>query len=131
MRLAVFEEVDRAPQIMFEQLARAGLAVHAGEHAGVRSGIDHKIGGGQRFKIGRAADIRVNNFHAEPGQFTAVEFAAGPDEIIHAHNLQTRRRFQQRPRERAAHETTAASDQDFHFISATDLHYWAGDLQNK
>ena len=76
---------------MFEQLARAGFAIHAREHAGIRGGINHEIGGGQGFKIRRAADIRVENFHAERGEFAAVQLAAGADEIIHADNLQAGR----------------------------------------
>lgn len=116
MRFAVFENVDRAPEIMFEQLARAGLAVHTREHARIGGGIDYEVRLGKRFKIRGAADVCVNNFHTELGEFAAIEFAARADEVVYAGNFQIFFCRQQGPRERAAHETADAGDQNLHLL---------------
>jgi len=114
MRLAIFKDVNRAPKIVFEQLARTCFAVHSREHAGIRGGVDHEISGGQRFKIRGAADIRVDDFYAERGEFTPVQFAARTDEIIRADNLQAFHRRQQRMGQGAANESADTGDENFH-----------------
>jgi hypothetical protein len=44
--LAVFEDVDRAGEVVVHEFARAGPAVHAREHARVGGGVHHEVGGG-------------------------------------------------------------------------------------
>ena len=88
MRFAIFQNVDRASEIVFEQLARAGFAVNAGQHAGIGGGINRKIGGRQSFKIRRAANIRMNYFYAELCQFAEVVFTTRTDEVVHAKDLE-------------------------------------------
>src|ERR1043166_6544289 len=51
MTTAVLQDVDRAPEIVLEQLTRARPAVDASEHARVRRGIDDPVGFRQTLEI--------------------------------------------------------------------------------
>ena len=70
---AVFEEVDRAAEVVFDELARAGFAVDAGQDARVGGGVDNPVHGWQGLEIARGAEIGVNNF--DPEFFEAYESA--------------------------------------------------------
>ena len=63
---AVFQQIDGALQIVLDELAAAGLAVDAGQHAGDGGGVDDPIAVGKRFEIAGAADIAVD--HADAGR---------------------------------------------------------------
>jgi hypothetical protein len=40
---AEFQQINGAKEVVFDQLARTGLSIHPGKHAGICGGIDHGI----------------------------------------------------------------------------------------
>lgn len=112
MRLAVFEEVDRATEVVVHELAAARPAVDAGKHARVRGGVDHEVGGGQGVHLRREAQVGGDDLDAEFSQGGAVDLAARADEIVEACDLVTG--GVQRPGEGAAGEAADAGNQDAH-----------------
>ncbi len=69
---------------MVHDLARAGAAVEAGEHARVGGGVDDEVGGRQRVDLGGVTEVGGNDLHAEFLQRLAVGLAAGADEVVEA-----------------------------------------------
>lgn len=67
MRFAVFEQVDGAAEIVFEDLARAAAAIDAGEDAGHGGGVEEPVGGGEGVDVGGAA--RVEMLHGDAAAF--------------------------------------------------------------
>ena len=63
--LAVFEEIDGAAEVVFDELARAGFAVDAGEDAGVGGGVDDPIDGREGFEVAGGAEVAVEEFDAD------------------------------------------------------------------
>ncbi len=114
MGFAEFEEVDRAGKVVFDELAGAGLAVHASEDTGIGGGVDDPIHGGEGLKVAGGAEISVEDFDAEFFEFGAVGFAAGPDEVVEAAELMTRTGGGERAGERAADEAADAGDENTH-----------------
>ena len=114
MAAAVFEQVDGAVEVVFDDLAAARFAVHAREHARVRGGVDEPIGGRQRFQVAGVAHVAVVEAHAPRAEGVAVALAAGADEIIHARDFGVGLGVEQRMGDAAAYEAADAGDQDFH-----------------
>jgi hypothetical protein len=115
-RLAVLEHVHRAEQIVIDQLPAARAPVHAGEHAGVRRGVDHPVGRAARVEVGGGADVAVQHLHAELREDRAVELAAGARQVVEADDRQDVGRAL-RPevaRQRAPDEAAHPGDQDPH-----------------
>ena len=104
------QHVDRADEIVLDQLAAAGLAVHAGEHAGVGGRLDDPIAAGQRLQVAGIADVAVMELDAVLAQGAAIGLTAGPDEVVQARDLPVRPAFPQAAGERAADKTADASD---------------------
>ncbi len=63
--LAEFQQIYGAEKVVFNQLARAGFAIHAGKDARVGSCIDNGIDFGNPFEIASGADVSVQDFDAE------------------------------------------------------------------
>lgn len=112
--LAVFEEIDRAAEVVFDELARAGFAVDAGEDAGVGGGVDDPVHGWQGLEIARGAEIGVDNFDPEFFEFGAIGFAAGTDEVVETVELVAGTGGDESPGERAADEAADAGDENAH-----------------
>jgi len=117
--LAVFEEVDRAGEVVLDDLARTGATVNAGQHAGIGGGIDDEIARRQRLEIAGCTHVGMKKLHADFFQFEAVGFAAGTDEIVQAKNLMAGSR--QRAGEGAADKTAGAGEEDSHRSSLIQL----------
>ena len=43
MRLAIFQHIHHAGQVMFHQLPAAESGLSARQHAGIRGGVDHPV----------------------------------------------------------------------------------------
>ena len=114
MGFAEFEEIDRAGEVVFDELAGAGLAVHAREDAGIGGGVDHPIHGGERLEVAGGTEIGVEDFDAKFFEFGAVRFTAGADKIIEAIELMTGARGGEGAGERAADEAANAGDENAH-----------------
>ena len=63
--LAELEHVDRAAQVVLDELAGTGLAIDASEDAGVGGGVDDPIDGRKRLEIARGAEVAVKEFDAD------------------------------------------------------------------
>ena len=62
---AELEHIHRAPEVVLDELARAGLAVDAGEDAGVGGGVDDPIDGREGFEVAGGAEVAVEEFDAD------------------------------------------------------------------
>lgn len=63
--LAELEHVDRAAQVVLDELAGTGLAIYASEDAGVGGGVDDPIDGREGFEVARGAEVAVKEFDAD------------------------------------------------------------------
>jgi hypothetical protein len=63
--LAELEHVDRAPEVVLDELAGTGLAIDASEDAGIGGGVDDPIDSGERLEIAGGAEVAVEEFHAD------------------------------------------------------------------
>ena len=113
---AEFQQIDRAKEVVFDQLARAGFSVHSGEHAGIRGGINHGVDGRNRLKVAGGADVSVEDVDAKRFEFGSIRLAAGSDEIIDPDDLQIGTMRQERLGQRAADETANSCYEDAHAI---------------
>ena len=111
---AVFEEVDRAGEVVFDELAGAGFSVDAGEDAGVGGGVDNPVDARKRFEVAGGAEIGVDDFYAEFFEFGAVGLAAGTDEVVEAVELVTGTGTGEGAGEGAADEAADAGDENAH-----------------
>ena len=59
MAFAVFEHVEGADQVVLDELAAAGAAGHAGQHAGVGGGVDDPVHLRQGLEVAGVTDIPV------------------------------------------------------------------------
>lgn len=71
--LAGFEQIDGPTKVMLNQLAGTGLPIDAGQHAGIRSGIDDPIERAQGFKIRGIANIAMNQVDPLGDELVAIE----------------------------------------------------------
>ena len=104
MRLAVFEHLHGAAEVVLHDLPAARAPVHAREHARIRRRIHDPVGGGQRINITLRAKSRMGDFHTDRLQGPSVRLAARADEIVEAEHLNTRIALDEMPRECAADE---------------------------
>ena len=111
---AAFQHVQRAHQVVFHQLPAARLPVGPGQHTGIRGAIHDPIHLRQRVHIALAAQIAVIQPEAEPAQFGAIAFAAGPRQVVQARQRPIQAGLFDRLNEAAPHEAAGARDENFH-----------------
>ncbi len=109
---AVFEHVDRARQVVLDELAAGGLAVDAGEHARVGRGVDDHVDGGQRLEVGREPDVGVVDGDAERAERSAIQLAAWPDEVVEPDEFDAVPCVDPAANQRRADEAAGAGDQN-------------------
>ena len=123
--LAVLEHIDRAAEVVLDELPAAGLAVHAGEDAGVGGGVDDRVDFRQGLEVAGGPEIGVADLHAEAFQLEPVEFAAGTDEVVEAVDFPLRRMGAEIFRQGGADKTADARDEDFHAQAGREKVEWA------
>ena len=111
---AELEHVHCAAEVVFDELARAGLAVDAGEDARVGGGVDDPVDGGEGFEVARGAEVAVEELYSDFFQRVAVGFAAGADEIIETDERVASAGLDQGACEGAADKAAHTGDQDSH-----------------
>ena len=87
MAAAVLEHVNRADEIVLDELAAGGVPVDAGEHARIRRRVDDHVDWWQPLEIRCEADVGVMERDAKRTQHRAVLLAAGPNEIVETDDL--------------------------------------------
>ncbi len=112
--LAELEHVDRAPEVVLDELAGTGLAIDASEDAGIGGGVDDPIDGGERLEVAGGAEVAVKEFDADFFEAVAVGLAAGADEIIEADEGVAGAGFGEGAREGAADKAAHTGDQNSH-----------------
>ena len=88
MGFAKFQKVDRAAQVVLDQLAGTCLAIHSRQHAGIRGGIDDDINGLDGLQVAGGADVSMENFDAELLKFGSIHLASRTDEIVDSEDFQ-------------------------------------------
>ena len=79
---AVFEHIDGAKQVVLDELAARGVAVHPGEHARIGGGVDDDIGRRQHLEVGGETDVGVMQGDAERAQSRSILLAARAHEVV-------------------------------------------------
>jgi hypothetical protein len=111
VRLAEFEHVYRAEEIVVHDVAAAHLSIDPGEHARVGSGVEDPVDPWERLEQGGVPDVALHDMNAEPFQRFAIRLAARPDEAVDAGDLDSGGRLNERTGEGASNEATHARDQ--------------------
>jgi hypothetical protein len=60
----------------------------------------------------------VYKLHAQPVELAAIQFTAGPNQVVQANDFNPADMFEQRVSQRLAHETANARNQDLHAAGA-------------
>src|SRR5687767_9806397 len=87
MRFAELEHVERADQVVFDQLAAARATVHSGQHAWVGGGVHDPVHGTETLEVGRESQITVTHANPKRRQGAAIHLAAGSREVVDADDL--------------------------------------------
>src|SRR5580704_7009622 len=88
VRHAVFENIDKAPKIVFKQLATAEAALNSGQDARVSRCIDDPIRGRQNLEVARGSNVAVDKCDAEGTESGTVGFRSGADKVVDTTNRQ-------------------------------------------
>src|SRR5581483_9044241 len=80
--LAVFEQVQRAIQVVLDQLTAAGTPIDAGEDTWIGGGINDPIGRRQAVEVGGGAHIAVADVDSERAQARLAGLAAGAEKVV-------------------------------------------------
>jgi len=105
-RAAVFQQIDGAHQVVFQQLPGAGFSVASCQNAGLRRGVDHPVHQRKRFQVAGHADVAVEQLHTQALQGKPVGLAALPGQVVDANHCQAFVRFHQRTCKVTACEST-------------------------
>jgi len=112
---AVFEQVQGAAQVVFDQLGGGATGVGgAGEHAGLGGAVEHGVARGQVFEIGREADIAVDDTDPKGAEGAEVVVGALAGEVVDAVDFQAGALREEGAGEGGAGEAADAGDEDFH-----------------
>jgi hypothetical protein len=84
---AVLQQIDRAPEVVLDELPAGGGAVDAGEDARIRRRVDDHVDRGPGLQVRRVADISVLDPDAQPAQRVAIELAARATQVVDAEEL--------------------------------------------
>ena len=114
---------------MLDELPGAGLAIRAGEDAGIGGRVEHPVDWRQCLDITGCAEVAVEQPHPEFFQFRPIGFAPRPDEVVESGQFVRGSPVGQRARNRAAHEAADARDKNAHRGQhAKNRRCWKGDF---
>ena len=108
MRFAIFQQIDRAPEIVLDDLATGDTLRNPGKHTGVGRCIDDPVRGLECSHVTRAANIEMAQPHSQFLENKPIQLASRPAQIVEADDLQAFPRLEQARRNRAPGKATGA-----------------------
>ena len=86
VRLAVFQNIHHASEIMLEKLPTAEPFLHAGQHAWIGCGVDHPVGNRNRFEVAGCANVTMNEGHTKLPKADPVNLRTRAHQIVNPGN---------------------------------------------
>ena len=87
MAAAILKNVNRAHEIVLDELAAGCASVEAREHARIRRRVNDHVDRGQILEIRCEADVSVVEHNAKRTQHRTILLAAGTNEIVETGDL--------------------------------------------
>ena len=112
LAFAEFEQVDCAPQIVFEQFLARRFAINPRKHAGIGRRVDHPINTARPLEISLLTHITAPEFNARLLDARLIELAARSAEIVEPAHLVPR--AAQSESQFRSDKPANAADQDVH-----------------
>lgn len=114
MEAAILEKVNRAAEIVVEQLLGAGFSVHSCEHTGIGGAVDHPIGRRENRHIVGVPDVANTDINSKGPQRFDICFAAAPTQVVDAGDRQIGSMFKKVPGDDTSREAADSGDENFH-----------------
>jgi hypothetical protein len=78
----VFQKVNSAAEVVIEEFLGTGLPIHSRHHAGIRSAIEHPVGGREVGKVLLVAYIPDPHVDSESPQWLEIGLAPLSDQVV-------------------------------------------------
>ena len=85
--LAVLQHVERAHEVVVEELPAPAFAIDAREYAGIGRAVDHPVRVGQRAHVGLRSDVALEHANAPALQCFNVGLGPAAAQIVDAKNF--------------------------------------------
>ena len=111
---ADFQKVYRSPEVVLQQFAAAGLAIHPSENAGIGGGVDDPIDATGLLEVLLPPDVPHPKLHPSRLDDGAVELTARATEVIKTADLVAR--LAEAEGQLGTNKAADAADQNFHGV---------------